>query len=136
MRRRVSDRRLGLLQVSLGGLLWGTTGVVVQWIIADSGLDPFSIGFYRLAVSAVVLLGVLAASGGHRLRGMVQAVGAQPVALVVSGMGLGLYQALYFLAVANAGVGIATVVALGMAPVLTAAYESLRMRQPTTALKV
>jgi len=129
-------RRLGLVQVSLAGLIWGTTGVVVQWVIADSGLDPFSIGLYRLAVAAVVLLAVFVASNAHRLRQLTDAVRTQPVALVVSGMGLGLYQALYFVAVANAGVGIATVVALGMAPVMTAAYESLRLRQPATALKV
>ena len=129
-------RRFGLVQVGLAGLIWGTTGVVVQWVIADSGLDPFSIGFYRLAVAAVVLLAVFWASNAHRLRQLTDAVRAQPVALVISGMGLGLYQALYFVAVANAGVGVATVVALGMAPVLTAAYESMRLRQPATALKV
>ena len=36
MRTRIGGHpRLGLLQVSLAGLLWGTTGVVVQWVIAE-----------------------------------------------------------------------------------------------------
>ncbi|MEV6596142.1 EamA family transporter [Actinoplanes sp. NPDC051346] len=109
----------------MAGLLWGTTGIVVQVLHLSTGLDPLSIGFYRLAIAAVVLL-VLAAP---RLRALATAFRSAPVPLILIGGGLGAYQALYFHAVAMSGVAVATVVSLGLAPVLIAGWEALRSRQ-------
>jgi DME family drug/metabolite transporter len=47
----------------------------------------------------------------------------------LTGVGLGAYQAMYFLAVAEVGVTVATVVSLGLAPVLTTIWEAARARR-------
>src|SRR4029453_15086974 len=56
----------------------------------------------------------------------------RPVLLI--GVGLGAYQALYFVAVTWAGVAVATVISLGLAPILITAGEAARSRtRPPTA---
>ncbi|WBB70234.1 EamA family transporter [Micromonospora sp. WMMD812] len=124
-RTAVNHDRTGLIQITVTGVLWGTTGVVVHLVHDTTGLNPVAIGFHRLAIAALVLTAVAAA----RLRPMLAALRATPLPLLFTGVGLGLYQALYFAAVALAGVGVATVVSLGLAPVLTAAWESVRVRR-------
>ncbi|MEV0898653.1 EamA family transporter [Actinoplanes sp. NPDC049802] len=122
---RALGARLSLLQVSAAGVLWGTTGVVVQVVAARTGLGALAIGFYRLAAAAAVLL-LIGVVARHRIWA---AFRAAPVAVTVAGMGLAAYQALYFVAVRLGGVSIATVVSLGLAPVLLSAWETLRTRQ-------
>lgn len=112
--------RAGLVQVSLAGLLWGTTGVVVQLIRQDTTLSPISIGFYRLAIAALALLLLQV----RQLPAIVAAVRASPVTLVLVGVGLGAYQVSYFIAVAAIGVSLATMISLGLAPVCVAVWES------------
>ncbi|MEV6301559.1 DMT family transporter [Actinoplanes sp. NPDC051861] len=122
--------RLSLLQLATTGILWGTTGVVVQVVAAQTGLGALAIGFYRLAVAALVLLAV----GLHTRHQVIATFRAAPAATIAVGAGLAAYQALYFLAVRLGGVSIATVVSLGLAPVLLSAWETLRSRRrPSTA---
>ncbi|CCH16809.1 DMT family transporter [Micromonospora lupini] len=121
----VRRARTGLIQISVTGVLWGTTGVAVQLLRESTGLSPVSIGFHRLAIAALVLL----ACTVGRLGALLAALRAAPVPLLFTGVGLGLYQALYFAAVALAGVSVATVVSLGLAPVLATTWESLRARR-------
>jgi len=111
-RRRTSaaHHRVGLLQVGLAAGLWGTTGVVVRRLHENAGLSALSIGFYRLVAAAAVSL-ILAAP---RLGRVFSALRSRPVALMASGVGLAAYQVLYFVAVTAAGVGVATVVSLGI----------------------
>lgn len=116
--------RAGLVQITIAGVLWGTTGVAVQLLREVTGLSPVSIGFYRLAIAAVVLLLLSAA----RLGLLLAALRVMPASVVLVGVGLGTYQALYFVAVTTAGVSVATVVSLGLAPVLTAGWEAFRAR--------
>ncbi|MEK8107439.1 EamA family transporter [Micromonospora sp. M12] len=99
--------------------------MAVQLLREGTGLSPVSIGFHRLAIAALVLLACTAG----RLRTMVATLRAAPVPLLLTGVGLGLYQALYFAAVAWAGVSVATIVSLGLAPVLAAAWESVHARR-------
>ncbi|RSM56695.1 EamA family transporter [Actinoplanes sp. ATCC 53533] len=115
----------GVIAIAAAGFLWGTTGVVVQLIRQSTGLSPVSLGFCRLAIAALALLIFLA----RRLRPVVSALRAQPGLLALIGVGLGAYQALYFLAVAWGGVAMATVVSLGLAPVLIAGGEAARSRR-------
>ncbi|MET8357078.1 DMT family transporter [Micromonospora sp. NPDC005171] len=117
--------RGGLIQITVTGVLWGTTGVAVQLLRESTGLSPVSIGFHRLAIAALVLLACTAG----RLRTIMFSLRAAPVPLLLTGVGLGLYQALYFAAVAWAGVSVATIVSLGLAPVLAAAWESAHARR-------
>jgi DME family drug/metabolite transporter len=116
--------RVGLVQITLAGVLWGTTGVVVQLVRESTGLSAVSISFYRLAIASVALLLLSTA----RLAPLLAALRLSPGPLVLVGVGLAGYQALYFLAVTTAGVSVATVISLGLAPVLTAGWEAARAR--------
>lgn len=124
-----SPARRGLVLVTVAGVLWGTTGVVVHWVNAATGMDALTIGFWRLLVSAVVML----AFSVRTLPVLLDAVRRSPIRVPLAGVGLAAYQGLYFLSVLWAGVTIATMVSLGIAPVLTALWESLRdRRRPST----
>lgn len=119
----------GLLLVSLAGVLWGTTGPVVAVLHERTGLGALTIGFWRLVVSAAVMVLLCL----WRWRTLVRALRAHPVALLVAGVGLAAYQGLYFLSVVWTGVSVATLVSLGLAPVVTAVWEAVRdRRRPTT----
>ncbi|AEV87515.1 transporter [Actinoplanes sp. SE50] len=117
--------RLSLLQLSIGGLLWGTAGVVVQVVAGRTGLGAVAIGFYRLLFAAATMLLV----GGRARRQIGVALRSAPGTVVLAGVGLAAYQALYFLAVRLSGVSIATVVSLGLAPVLLSVWETIRTRR-------
>lgn len=120
--------RTGLLAVSGGALLWGTTGVAVRIIQERSGLPAVSVGFYRVLIAAVVVALVFRAGG---MRTALRTLRRYPVALVVSGAGFGAYQALYFVGVQDVGVSISTLVSLGIAPVaLTVGTAVARRRIP------
>ncbi|GAA2595040.1 EamA family transporter [Winogradskya consettensis] len=107
-------------QIAAAGLLWGTTGIVVPFLHRATGLDAVAISFYRLAIAAVVL--------GPLLIQRRQVLRQAPFRLLAVGVGLGAYQALYFVAVQLGGVAVATVVSLGSAPVLIAVWEKSRSR--------
>ena len=76
--------RLGLVQATLAGVLWGTTGVVVQLVRDDTGLSAVSISFYRLAIASVALLLLSTA----RLAPLLAALRSGPGPLVLVGWGL------------------------------------------------
>ncbi|WP_436527623.1 DMT family transporter [Actinoplanes sp. HUAS TT8] len=117
--------RLSLLQLSVAGILWGTAGVVVQVVAGRTGLGAVAIGFYRLLFAAATMLII----GFPARRQIWAAVRSAPAAVVAAGVGLAAYQALYFVAVRLTGVSIATVVSLGLAPVLLSVWETIRTRQ-------
>lgn len=133
----MSDRlraRGGLLAVSGSALLWGTTGVAVSIVHDRSGLSAVSIGWYRVAIAAVVVALIFRGPG---LRLAFAAVRRRPLALVVSGVGFGAYQALYFIGVQQVGVSVSTLVSLGIAPVaLTVGTAVARRRWPATPATV
>ncbi len=72
--------------------------------------------------------GVLAVVGIRRP--WLPALRRAPLGLVLTGVGLGAYQALSFVAVADAGVAVATVVSIGIAPVVTTLAEAALARRP------
>lgn len=120
--------RAGLLAVSLGALLWGTTGVAVSIVHDRTGLPAVVIGWYRVLVATVVVAAVL---GRRGLRAAAVAFRRYPLALAVSGAGFGAYQALYFVGVQYVGVSVSTLVSLGIAPVaLTVGTAVVRRRLP------
>ncbi len=123
--------RRGLLAVSSGAILWGTTGVVVRSVQAATGLSAAAIGCYRLGVAAVILTIVRPRTVVRDLRAVLR----RPGPVLASGVGLGLYQALYFLGVQEAGVSIATLVSVGFAPVVTTLAAAVgRRRRPDPAV--
>ncbi len=121
--------RMGLVQISVAALLWGTTGVIVRRLHESSGLGPVAIGFYRLLAAALLLLFL----SGPALRQAVRGLRTHPWSLLLAGVGLGVYQVLYFISVAEVGVGVSTVVSLGIAPVVTTVIEAATARRRPSA---
>jgi DME family drug/metabolite transporter len=100
----------------------------VRIVNERSALPAVSIGWYRVAIAALVVLVIFRGEG---LRATVDAFRRHPVALTVVGAGFGAYQALYFIGVQYVGVSISTLVSLGVAPIaLTVAAALANRRAP------
>lgn len=124
--RRPAASPIGIVQVSAAGVLWGTGGLVVTLLHEREGLGAMTASAWRMAIAAVALLAFVALTGRlDRLRTVAR---RHPVRAAVVGVGTATYQALYFVAVLAVGVSVATVVALGLAPVLAATWEHARSR--------
>jgi DME family drug/metabolite transporter len=100
--------------VIAASVLWGTTGTAAAF--APVGANAVSIGAARIVFGGVLLFAlaakpvvVLGRTGGNSTR----------VQLAFGSIAVAAYQVCFFSAVANTGVAIGTVVALGSAPVLT-----------------
>jgi len=120
--------RLGLVQVSLAGVLWGTGGLGVQVIREHEPMSVLTISAWRMGLAAVVLVAavVLLRQAGD----IVRLLRERPAPALLAGVATGAYQALYFGSVVSVGVTVATVVSLGLAPVLVTAVECVRERRP------
>jgi DME family drug/metabolite transporter len=123
--------RLGLLEVCAAGVLWGTGGLVVTVLHERDGFGAMTVSAWRMALAAVALVGFAV---GTRRWGAVQAtMRTHPVLAVLVGCGTALYQGLYFISVLLVGVSVATVVSLGLAPLLAAVWEHATARsRPST----
>jgi DME family drug/metabolite transporter len=113
----------GLLYVTFAATAWGTAGAAASLLYSGSGLGPLALTFWRSAGGVALLLAVrLLGRGRRRTRA------AAPVRqILVTGVGLTLFQAAYFCAVAATGLAVATVVTLGAGPVLIALGARLTM---------
>lgn len=113
--------RLGLLQVCAAGFLWGTGGVVVTLLNERDGIGAMTASAWRMLIAALALIAVTMVTRRlGALRAIARTCGLRAA---LTGIGTATYQALYFVAVLSVGVGVATVVALGLAPLLAAAWE-------------
>jgi DME family drug/metabolite transporter len=117
--------RTGFLLVVLAAMCWGTSGISGAIVAERTDLGPLDIAWHRMAIGAVALL------AGHLVTRRRRPAAAAPLArgtavrLLLIGAGLAAYQLAYFAAVATAGVSIATLVALGLAPLLIAVGAAL-----------
>ena len=116
--------RRGFLLVVLAALCWGTSGFSGRIVADRAGLGPLDIAWHRMAIGAVVLLAGFALTRRRRSAPPAADRGTA-VRLALVGAGLAAYQFAYFAAVATAGVSIATLVALGLAPLLIAVGAAL-----------
>ena len=73
--------RVGLVQVCLAGVLWGTGGLAVQVVRDHAPLSPLTISGYRTGIAALVLLGGRA---GLRRWGQVRVLLGDPPGAVVA----------------------------------------------------
>jgi DME family drug/metabolite transporter len=125
----MSSTRIGLLLVCLAGVLWGTGGLALEVLRGHSSMSVLTVSAYRMLIAAVALVAAsLVLRRGPQLVALVR---AHPARAVVVGLGTGAYQALYFGSVATAGVTVATVVSLGLAPALLAVVDLVRARRRT-----
>jgi drug/metabolite transporter, DME family len=97
--------------VLAAAVLWGTTGTARA--LAPAGASPLSVGAVRIAVGGAALVVVA------RLRGELRRGGIWPPAAVLAGAAaVAGYQLAFFSAVAQTGVAVGTMVAIGSAPPL------------------
>lgn len=125
---------VGLIQISLAGVLWGTGGITLQVISDRTPLSFVTVSGYRMLIAAVVLFAAVLVL--RRSAELVALLRASPGTACLVGVGTGAYQALYFGAVVEVGVTVATVVSLGLAPVLLTGAEALRDRRHPGARRV
>lgn len=118
--------RVGVLYVCGAAVLWGTGGLVMQLIGRHADLGTTVVSAWRMGLAAVAMLIAVAARGAWGAVG--GALGRHPLRSVLVGVGVGGYQALYFGSVVAVGVSVATVVSLGVAPVLLTVAEHVRRR--------
>ncbi|RZT17596.1 DME family drug/metabolite transporter [Kribbella sp. VKM Ac-2569] len=123
MHHRLSTRR-ALVYVVLAALAWGTGGPTGALLSQYAGLTPLATSFWRLAAAVVWLAFARLAVRRTALRPV---LAASPLRHVLSGLGLAVCQLGYFTAIPRVGVGVATVIALGSAPIFitVAARERL-----------
>jgi DME family drug/metabolite transporter len=114
-----------MLALSAAGVLWGTLGLVVR-LLQDVDLPTVVIAFWRLVLATLVLT---LAVGRPGLRAM-RVEARRPVRLLVVGGCFAAFQLSYFVGVLYAGVAVATLVTLGIAPVIAAAVETVREHRP------
>ncbi len=115
--------RRGVLLLAVTGVLWGSIGLVVR-LLQDRGEGVVTIAFWRFACASAVLVFVLGPSG---LRGLVRQA-RRPARLLAVAVGSLAFQLLYFYAVRDVGVAVATLIALGLAPVALTCTEALSAR--------
>jgi DME family drug/metabolite transporter len=113
-----------MLALSAAGTLWGTLGLVVR-LLQDADLPTVVIAFWRLVLATTVLAVVVGRPGLHALR----AEGRRPWRLLLVGVCFAVFQLSYFVGVRDAGVAVATLVTLGIAPVAATAWEAVRERR-------
>jgi DME family drug/metabolite transporter len=107
----------GFALVVLAALCWGTSGITADVVADRTGLDPLDIAWHRMSIGAVALVAVHLARRPAARTPLTRGLTGR---LVGVGVGLAVYQSAYFAAVATAGVSIATLVSLGLAPLLVA----------------
>jgi DME family drug/metabolite transporter len=110
--------------VLLASLCFATTGTAQA--LGPDGIDPAAVGAARVAFGGALLVAValLVRRSGRRRRWA-----RGPV--LAGAAGVALYQVSFFAAVADTGVAVGTIVALGSAPTLAGAIEwALHRRRP------
>jgi DME family drug/metabolite transporter len=124
-----SNRR-ALLYVAVAGIGWGTGGAVAALLFRTGGLDYVAVSFWRLAGGAFWL--ALAWPFLARRTALVHQLMTAPRRLLLTGIGLAIYQVAYIAAVALVGVALSTVIALGAGPL----FIALGARERITATLV
>jgi DME family drug/metabolite transporter len=118
-----NNHAMARLQVFLAALCFGTTGTAQA--LGPDGIDPAAVGAARIACGGALL--VVFALAMRRASGPAWA----RVPVLAGAVGVAAYQASFFAAVADTGVAVGTIVALGSAPALTGALEwALHGRRP------
>jgi DME family drug/metabolite transporter len=104
----------GILFVALAATAWGTGGAAAA-VLYGAGLGPVAVSWWRFVTGALLL------AGARRFAGPPTRPDRRswPIVLV-TGMGLAVYQTAFYVALDRTGLAVATVVTLGAGPVLIA----------------
>lgn len=122
---------MGYALVAVAAMLWGTGGITAKAIFAHTSVSPLTVGFFRLALSVPILLAVGWAFQGSRLF-RIERLALVPLFVMV-GLSMAAYQVFYYSAVYRAGVVVATLVTLCLAPILVALISSCVLSERLTS---
>jgi DME family drug/metabolite transporter len=101
-------------QVLIAAILFGTTGTAQA--LGPGASTPLTVGASRILVGGSILAAMALASGGFR--------GRWPVGhVLLAGAGVAVYQLAFFQAVADTGVAVGAIVAIGSGPVFAGILE-------------
>lgn len=101
-------------QVLIAAILFGTTGTAQA--LGPDGSTPMTVGASRILVGGSILAAMALASGGFR--------GRWPIGhVLLAGAGVAIYQLAFFQAVADTGVAVGAIVAIGSGPVFAGILE-------------
>lgn len=114
----------GLVYVTVAAVAWGTAGAAAALLYGDSGLGPFALTFWRTLGGLLLLLAAWPLRGrraaGVRTPRRYEPPRRRAARILVTGLGLTVFQTAYFGAVQETGLAVGTVVTLGSAPVMVA----------------
>lgn len=128
----LASSRVGLLQVALAGVLWGTGGLALEVVRKHASMSVITVSAWRMVIAGAALVAILLAR--RRWRSVVTLLREHPACAVLVGLFTAGYQALYFASVVTVGLTVATVVSLGIAPALLTVGEAVHhRRRPSTA---
>lgn len=125
--------RSGLGLILCAAILWGTVGITTQALYNLSQTNALSIGFFRLAIAALILLVACSWRQGRRI---MQIRPRDAVIMALIGALLALYQACYFMAISYSGIAIAALITLCTAPVIVAIASLTFTRERLTTTTV
>src|SRR5437762_1711882 len=121
--------RSGFWFILCAGVLFGTMGIVSHLLDQLSLTTPLSIGFFRLAFAAPILLVICWRLIG---RAIFKIKRRDLVIMLLLGAMSALFQAGYFGAIPYCGVTVATLVAVCTAPVLVALFSTIVVHERMT----
>jgi DME family drug/metabolite transporter len=103
-------------QVLIAAILFGTTGTAQA--LGPDGSTPMTVGASRILIGGSILAAMALASGGFR--------GRWPLGhVLLAGAGVAVYQLAFFQAVADTGVAVGAIVAIGSGPIFAGILERL-----------
>ena len=103
-------------QVLVAAILFGTTGTAQA--LGPDGSTPMTVGASRILIGGGILAAMALASSGFR--------GRWPLGQVaIAGAGVAIYQLAFFQAVADTGVAVGAIVAIGSGPVFAGILERI-----------
>jgi drug/metabolite transporter, DME family len=111
----------GIWYVGIAATAWGTGGAAAAVLYTLTGLGPVAVSWWRF-LSGFLLLAAARRWAGPRRAGPREArlTARSWRTILVTGIGLAVYQTAYYVAIDLAGLAVATVVTLGAGPVLIA----------------
>ena len=121
-RKRSNSRSLGIAAVALGTILWGTVGPVVRLFPEDT---EFQYSLIR-NFTGTTALWLMVLFSKNKKRYTKQDV----VPILVGGTGAALFFPLFILAFQLTGVGVASVVSIGVAPIFVGLIAWIALKQP------
>lgn len=132
MDEHAKDRALGLGLVVAATACWSTSGVFINLIVANSGITPTGLAFWRDLGTFLCLFGGLALTKPELLR--VKAYDL-PWLIAMGALSIGMFHVLWNTSVVAIGASVATVIQSN-APVIVAVLAWVFWREPLTWRKI